>query len=291
MKRVLLALLMIVLLVSVIGCTPSVKAGMPVVIFTDYGSDDYRVPRLKGIIYSTYPDVEIIDGANGLTAMDVASAGYVLDSAAREFPANVVFIAGVGSPASQTEQFIALLTNKGQYFVAPNNGLLTYVIDEMGAKEIHNITNTALFNKPEDMQSTQNILGRIAALLASGRAIGDVGPVINDQVMLDIQQSAITGGTAKGTIVFIDHFGTCLTNITSADVKQAGFAQGDTLQVTIGSTKVVVKMGTTYNSVATGEAVAFINSLGVLQVSLNSASFAAKYGLKNGMKLEVTKLP
>jgi len=290
MKKLALVVLITVLLISFIGCSPSAKAGMPVVLLTDYGNDDYRVPRMKGIIYNTYPDVEIIDATHGITGMDIATGAYILDLTAKEFPANVIFVAGVGSPASEDVQYLVLLTNKDQIFVAANNGLLTNVINDMGIKKLYSITNKELYDRPDNLLSSHYILGRIGALIASGRSLEDVGPEVSNPIMLDIQKSEIVDGTLKGSVVFIDHFGSCLTNISSADCAQAGLAVGDTLQVTINGNTISAMFGMTYSSVAVGEAVVFINSLDSLQLSLNSASFASAYNLNTGVKVEITKL-
>jgi S-adenosyl-L-methionine hydrolase (adenosine-forming) len=289
MKRLAFIIITIAVLISLFGCLPSSKAGLPVVLLTDYGNDDYRVPRLKGIIYSANPDASVIDATHGITGMDVAAGAYVLDLTAKEFPANVVFIAAVGSPAKPEERYLALVTGKDQIFLAPDNGLLTYVINDMGVKNIYNITNTKLYDRPAEELSSHYILGRVAALIAAGRAVEDVGPIVKNPVMLDIQKSAVVNGKLKGSVVFIDHFGSCLTNITGADCSQAGLKVGDSFQMTIGGVKIPMKFGTTYNSVAIGEAVAFVNSLGILQLSLNAGSFAAANNIKTGTKIEIEK--
>jgi S-adenosylmethionine hydrolase len=288
-KKLVFIFLILVMLASFVGCAAPNCGNMPVVLLTDYGNDDYRVPRLKGIIYNTFPGVDMIDATHGIPSVDVAAGAYILDLAAREFPVNVVFVAGVGSPAKEDEQYLALLTNKDQYFVAANNGILTYIINEFGIKEVYSITNADLFDRPEDMLSSHYILGRIGAKLASGMSISDVGPKVNEPVMLDIQIASYTNGVLKGTVVFTDHYGSCLTNITKDDFDQLGLEVGDSLQVTIGDTKLTMKLGVTYGSVAKGEAVAFVNSLGVFQLSINLGSFATQYNLKNGTKFEIQK--
>jgi S-adenosylmethionine hydrolase len=288
-KKLVIAVLITVLLISFIGCAQSAKAGMPVVLLTDYGNDDYRVPRMKGIIYNTYPDVEIIDATHGIPGMDIATGAYILDLAAAEFSANVVFIVGVGSPASEDAPYLVLLTNKDQIFVAANNGLLTNVINDMGIKKCYSITNQELYDRPYEMLSSHYILGRVGALIASGRPLEDVGPEVRNPVMLDIQKSEFVAGVLKGSVVFIDHFGSCLTNISSADFAHLGLAIGGTIQVTIAGVEVLMMYGTTYSSVPPDNSVAFLNSLGFLQLSMNSASFAGAYNIQNGTKIEVEK--
>jgi S-adenosyl-L-methionine hydrolase (adenosine-forming) len=290
MKRLLLTILTAAILISLLGCSPAKKAGMPVVLLTDYGNDDYRVPRLKGIIYTANPEAKVIDATHGITGMDVAAGAYVLDLTAREFLAEVVFIAAVGSPAAPEGRYLALVTNKNQIFLAPDNGLLTYVINDMGIKNMYNITNTKLYDRPAEGLSSHYIMGRVAALIAAGRAVKDVGPEVSNPVMLDIQKSAVANGKMKGTVVFIDHFGSCLTNITGDDCAQSGLKVGDSFKVTVTGAGIKMKFGTTYNDVAIGEPVAFVNSLGVLQLSLNAKSLAEAYNLKTGTKIEIEKI-
>jgi S-adenosylmethionine hydrolase len=288
MKKLAFILLILVMVASFVGCAPA-NTNMPVILLTDYGNDDYRVPRMKGIIYNACPGVDIIDATHNIPSMDIATGAYILDLSAKEFPANVVFMAGVGSPSSKDVQYLVLLTNKDQIFVAANNGILTNVINDMGIKKLYSVTNQELYDRPYAMLSSHYILGRVAALLASGRALSDVGPEVTDPVMLDIQKSSVVNDTVKGSVVFIDHFGSCLTNISSADCAAAGLAVDDMLQVTINGTTITAKFGTTYGSVAVGEAVVFVNSLDSLQLSLNSSSFASAYNLKTGAKVEITK--
>jgi S-adenosylmethionine hydrolase len=290
MKKLVLAILLMVLLVSFIGCSPSGKSSMPVVLLTDFGTDDYRVPRLKGIVYSAYPDVEMIDATHGIPSMDIAAGAYILDLTAQEFPADVVFVASVGRPVNSDEEYIVLLTNNDQIFLAPNNGLLTYIINNMGVKEMYLITNTDLYDRPEAELSAHYVLGRAGALIASGLSLQDVGPEFNDPILLDIQTASVVDGTLKGSVVFIDHFGNCLTNVTQAECDQLGLKVGDVLRVTIGDAEITLKFGTEYNSVPVGDNVAFVNSTGVLQLSINKGNFSSFYNIKAGTNFEIIKL-
>lgn len=289
MKKLIFVALIAVLLISFIGCAPSAKSDMPIVLITDYGYEDYRVPQVKGIIYNTYPYVEIIDGTHGIPNIDIATGAFILDLTAREFPSDVIFLAGVGSRPSEGVEYLVLLTDKDQIFVAVNNGILTNIINEFGIKKLYSITNEDLYDRSGNMLSSHYILARIAALIASGQPLEDVGPEVSNPVMLDIQKASVAGDTVKGSVVFVDHFGNCLTNISGADCAEAGLAVGDTLQVTINGQIISVEFGLTYSSVGEGEAVAFLNSLDSLQLSLNMASFASTYELSTGARVEITK--
>lgn len=288
-KRILLLVIVILMLVSVFSCAAPEKSDMPLVLLTDYGTDDYRVPRLKGVIYNTFIEAIVIDATHGIASYDIAAGAYVLGLTAKEFPKDVVFIAAVGARSTAEEKSLVLTTNKNQIFVAPDNGLLTYVIRDEGVKTVYEVTNQDLFDQPISTLSSHYLLGKIGALVASGYKPEDVGPSVKAPVILDIQESSIVDGKLTGSVVFIDHFGNCLTNITGETLNQYGIQSGDKVRIIITGNLLEAKIGNTYNDVDIGELVIIVNSLGTLQLSKNKGSFAGTYGIKTGIKFEIEK--
>src|SRR4030042_262807 len=167
-KRILLLVIVILMLVSVFSCAAPEKSDIPLVLLTDYGTDDYRVPRLKGVIYNTFIEAIVIDATHGIASYDIAAGAYVLGLTAKEFPKDVVFIAAVGARSTAEEKSLVLTTNKNQICVAPDNGLLTYVIRDEGVKTVYEVTNQDLFDQPISTLSSHYLLGKIGALVASG---------------------------------------------------------------------------------------------------------------------------
>ena len=290
MKRkrlVLLALIITLIISSVLGCSTPANPDMPVVLLTDFGNDDYRVPRLKGVIYDTYPDAQVIDATHGISSFDIAAGAYVLGLTAKEFPERFVFIVVVGSRSTAEEKTLVLTNNEGQIFIAPDNGLLTYIIKDMGIKTVYEITNQELFNEPISTLSYHYLLGKVGALIASGYNPEDVGPAVASPLLLDIQEGGIADGKLVGSIVFIDHFGNCLTNITSETLSTYGLNIGDTVQIIISGNTIIAKYGENYSDVLKGEPIVLINSLGTVQLSINKGSFAAIYSIKTGTHFEL----
>ena len=290
MKRKLLALLFllpIVLLVS--GCAVATNPDMPLVLLTDFGTDDYRVPRLKGVICDTYPNARVIDATHGIASFDIAAGAYVLGLTAKEFPGEFVFVAVVGARSTAEEKSLVLTNNKGQIFVAPDNGLLTYIIKDMGVKSVYEVANQTLFDQPISTLSFHYLLGKVGALIASGYNPEDIGPAVTSTVMLDIQEGGITDGKIAGSVVFIDHFGNCLTNIPGDTLSEFGLNIGDTVQMIINGNTVTAKYGETYDDVLEGECIVIVNSLGTVQLSINKGSFAETYGIKAGVKIELER--
>lgn len=294
MKRFGLIIIAFVLTVTSIsciaGCTSKQEVNMPIVLLTDFGSEDYRVPQLKGIIYNSNPNAVMIDASHDVPAFGIFTGAFILDIAAKEFPENVVFVAVI-APYAQTEtKYLVLTTEKDQFFVLPDNGLLTYVAKNMGIKSVYQVTNRELFNDAIEELSAERIQGTVGALIASGYDPKDVGSSLSDPTTLGIQESAIAGDTLSGTVVYIDHYGNCITDISGSTASQFGVVPGDDIQVVISGSVIPAKYGTIYSDVAIGEEVAFVNNnIDLLQLSLNLDNFAAAYNVSTGMRVEIAR--
>jgi S-adenosyl-L-methionine hydrolase (adenosine-forming) len=294
LKKTGLILLLLVAVVTFVlmplGCASQPEASLPIVLLTDFGAEDYRVSQLKGIIYNNNPAARLINGSHSVPAFNIPTGAFILNIAAKEFPADVVFVAVI-APYSQTEtKYLVLTTEKNQIFVLPDNGLLTYVAGNMGVKTVYQVTNQELFDQPIAELSAERIQGKIGALMAGGYRARDVGPALPDYTTLDIQEPTIAGDKLLGTVVYIDHFGNGITNVSTATVAEFGVQPGAAVRVKIGESLVDAKYGTIYSDVAKGEEIVFVNNnLGVVQLSINLGNFAATHGVKAGTKIEIEK--
>ncbi len=293
MKKIGLIIASLLILFSVfntVGCTEKPKTSLPVVLLTDFGSADYRVPQLKGIMYSSFPEMRLIDASNDVPAFDIPTGAFILDVAAREFPRDTVFV-GIISPYSQTEmRYLVVTTNKNQIFVLPDNGLITYVARNTSLKSVFNITNQKLFDQPINELAAERIEGKIGALIASGYRLQDVGPELPGPRMLDIQEPVIANNRLLGTVTYVDNFGNCVTNISAKAVSDFGLRPGAGIQVSVGQINISAKYGMIYSDVAVGKEVAFVNNnLGFLQLSMNMGSFSKTHNVKAGAKIEIGK--
>jgi hypothetical protein len=274
------------------GCAVQKAANMPIVLLTDYGSEDYRIAQLKGIIYSNNPEAMVIDASHSVPAFDIATGAFILDIAAKEFPENAVFIGIIAPYTGPETKYLVLTTNKNQLFVLPDNGLLTHVSRNTGIKTIYQVTNQKLFDKPIKELAAERIQGKIGALIASGYRPQDVGTPLTTFQTLDIQDTAIAGNRLLGTIVYIDHFGNCITNVSEKTVNEFGVKPGDLVNVIIPQGKITAKFGTIYSDVPQGEEIVFVsNNLGMVQLSINLGNFANTYGVKAGTKIEIALMP
>ncbi len=285
--------LAIIICASMFGgtaCSIKGQSDKLIVLLTDFGSADYRVAQLKGIIYSDYAEARLIDASQDVPAFDIPTGAFILKVAAREFPQDTVFV-GIVAPYSQAEtRFLVLTTEKNQIFILPDNGLLTYVVREMGIKTIYQITNQSLFDEPIGQLAAERIQGKVGALIASGYLPREVGIPLTNPKTLDIPVSSIADNKLVGAVVYVDNYGNCVTNITGMDANLFSLALGGNIQLNDGDQSISAKFGNIYSDVPRGNEIVFVNNnMGVLQLSINMGSFASTYNIKAGTKIEIQK--
>ena len=112
----------------------TVRAAAPPVIalFTDYGWEAPYVAQIKGVILTTNPNARILDLSHNVPAFNVAEGAYLLDQSAEEFPAGTIFVAVVDPQVGTERDPVLVETSKGKFFIGPDNGLFTQVIDHEG---------------------------------------------------------------------------------------------------------------------------------------------------------------
>ncbi len=266
------------------------KINMPIVLLTDFGSEDYRVSQVKGILHNQNPVSKVIDASHSVPAFNVNTGAFILDIAAKEFPEDVVFVAII-DPYSQPEiKYLVLTTDKNQHFVLPDNGLLTYITKNTGIKSIYQITNGELFDKPLNELPAERIQSVTGALIASGYNPGDVGSPLDNPYIMDIQEPVIMEDRLLGTVIYIDHFGNCITNISEETVGEFAVNPEDKIWVKSPHSEVPSTFGTIYSDVPQQEEIVFVNNnLGMLQLSVNLGSFAERHTIEAGTKIEIVK--
>jgi S-adenosylmethionine hydrolase len=157
----------------------------------------------------------------------------------------------------------------------------------MGIKTLYQITNQDLFGWPITELFASQILGKVGALIASDYHPEDVGPAVDDPKTFDVQEATILNDKLIGAVVFIDHFGNCLTNISRETSNRFGLSSGDVVQITTLDDKIAARFGNTYANVPQGEAIIFVNRLDVIELAINIGNFSKTYNLKTGTKIKI----
>lgn len=189
-----------------------------ITLTTDFGLSDYFVGSVKGVLLQRAPGVSLIDLTHEIPPQDLITAAFVLKEASLYFPKGTVHLAVV-DPGVGTDRRKILAAEGGQLYVAPDNGLLTYILQRDGCR-VYAVGETPLLR----LEKSPTFAGRdhfapIAALLANGTPPEALGAEIKDPVVIEGLWPKRGEGEIVGKIVYLDRFGNAIANVTEADLK------------------------------------------------------------------------
>lgn len=255
-----------------------------ITLTTDFGHTDHFVGTMKGVILGIAPRVRIVDICHDVTPFEIAEGGFTIAQAYRFFPRGTVHVVVV-DPGVGTARRPILAEAAGQFFVAPDNGVLSMVYSREKHK-VRAVTATRYFL--ENVSHTfhgRDVFAPVAAHLASGIAPARMGKPVQDYLRLAYETPIRTARRAwTGTILKVDHFGNLITNLRPADFPQVAAGRFD---LAIGVEHVTRAAGN-YAECAPGELFVIEGSSGFLEVSLSQASAARRLGCAVGAPVELT---
>src|SRR5687767_13913214 len=198
-----------------------------ITLLTDFGTSDYFVSAMKGVILSINPDARVVDITHEIPAQDIEAAAFTLLAAHTAFPAGTVHLAVVDPGVGSARRAI-LVETRGQFFVGPDNGIFSYVCEGKPEARVFEVTNRKYFREP--VSSTfhgRDVFAPVAAALSAGTHPSEFGKQITDPVLLaPLQPKKSNDGKVKARIIHIDRFGNCITNLTPNDLTEKMIADG-----------------------------------------------------------------
>ena len=135
-------LLALLLALSLMAGAQKGKYPQTIVFMTDFGVVDDSVAICRGVMYSIMPEVRIVDLTHQVTPFSILDGARFLYGATPYYPAGTVFVVVIDPTVGSTRKAIVAKSKRGQYFVLPDNGLLTLVEQRDGIEGVHEITNT-----------------------------------------------------------------------------------------------------------------------------------------------------
>jgi S-adenosylmethionine hydrolase len=267
----------------------------PTIVFmTDFGVVDDSVAICRGVMYSVMPTVRIVDLSHEVTPFSILDGARYLYGATPYYPAGTVFVVVIDPGVGSTRKAVIIKSKRGQYFVLPDNGLITLVAQREGLDSAREITNTSwMIGKA--LSSTfhgRDIFSPAGAHLARGDDWTQVGPTLdlNTLVKLDLQAAKIDDQGLHGEVIATDGpFGNLVTNVDAEDFLKLGYQRGQTVPVTIGDRKFDLPFVKTFSDVPLNKPLIYIDSRGHFALAVNQGSFAATYGVKPPVKFMVAK--
>jgi hypothetical protein len=261
------------------------KAVPTIVFMTDFGTVDDSVAICKGVMYSIAPEVRIVDLTQQVTPFSILDGARFLYGTTPYYGPGTVFVVVVDPGVGSTRKAVVVKSKRGQYFVLPDNGLMTLVQDRDGIESVREITNRDWMIGAA-LSSTfhgRDIFSPVGAHLVRGDDWTGVGPEldVSKLVRLDIAPARLDERGLSGEVIATDGpFGNLVTNISGDDFLKLGYARGRAVHVTIGKNEMDIPFVRTFSDVPLNKPLLYIDSRGHLGLAVNQGSFAAAYGAK-----------
>ena len=260
------------------------SSARPAIVFmTDFGTANDAVAICRGVIYGIAPDVRITDITHQVTPFSIEEASRFLYGVTPYYPEGTVFLVVVDPGVGTSRKAIAVKSRKGQYFILPDNGVITPVLDRDGLESAREITNQHwMIQAP--LSSTfhgRDIFSPAAAHLAEGWEFDLVGPPVQQLVRLTPKTSVISAKGIEGEVIGLDDpYGSLITDIPGEDFKQLGYNVGDKVFIQINKKAVALPYAKTFMDVPVGEALLYIDSRGRVGIAVNQGSYATRFNIR-----------
>jgi S-adenosylmethionine hydrolase len=256
----------------------------PTIVFmNDFGTANDAVAICKGVMLSIAPEAHIMDITHHVTPYQIEEASRFLAGVTPYYPAGTVFIVVVDPGVGTSRKAVIVKSKKRQYFVLPDNGLITPVLDRDGLDIAREITNPHwMIQAP--VSSTfhgRDIFSPAAAHLAAGWEFNLVGPEVPQLVTLTPKTSTTTEKGIDGDIIGLDDpYGSLITDIPGEDFKQLGYRPGDKLQVQINKKPVILPFVKTFMDVPVGDVLLYLDSRGRVGIAINQGNYSKKFNVE-----------
>jgi S-adenosylmethionine hydrolase len=281
------------LAVSACGAEPAAAAQpkRPLIVFmSDFGTIDDAVAICKGVMLTVAPDAEIVDLTHQVTPYSITDGARLLARTAQYYPAGTVFVTVIDPGVGTSRRSIVVKTKRGQYFVLPDNGLVTPLVDRDGFAGAREITNRAWMvgGKLSSTFHGRDVFSPVAAHLARGEDWTRVGPVLGELARLEVPKPAVDERGITGSVVALDGpYGNLVTNVSGDAFRALGYAHGDSVHLKVGPEEITAPFVATFGDVAVGMALVYVDSRGLLSLALNQGNFAREHGVAPPVALVV----
>jgi S-adenosylmethionine hydrolase len=272
-----------------------VSSEATITLTTDFGLDDAYVAAMKGVILEINPGATIVDISHSIEPQSIRQGAFVFSTAYAYFPQDTVHLIVV-DPGVGSQRRAIIIETDNAIFVAPDNGVLSYVVQAYTGKRSFRATLTKL---PPELQAFEitnpkywrhpvsstfhgrDIFAPVAAHISLGTPLNELGQAITSVSVFPLPQPQTDAtGNLIGHILHIDHFGNLITDVTSQDLPPGEYS----IQVA------GHQIGSLSHSYEQSQGLlALIGSSGRLEIALKGGNAARLLGSKLGDKLRITR--
>ncbi len=244
---------------------------MPTItLTTDFGLKDYYVAAIKGSIISQVADAQIIDVSHLVPPHDIVQAAYHVKHAYKSFPAGTIHIISVNNYAMKESSFL-ITKHYEQYFITPNNGLLSLIFEELPI-HIYQIPFAS-----EDRFIVKNIYATLVRHISEGGSLDEIGQSASEVEQRITLKPVISTSQIRGSIIHVDHYENAIVNIHRTLFEQVG--HGRQFQLFFKRHDPIGQLSEYYHDVEVGEVLCLFNSAGYLEIAVNMGQAATLLGL------------
>ena len=258
-----------------------------VTLTTDFGGKDYFAGAMKGVMLGINPDIKMVDISNDVPSHDLWGAAYLIGASYPFFPRNTIHVVVVDpSVGSQRRPILAVTDN--HYFIAPDNGVLSFVYkDPTFIKVIHITAEHYFLPIKGSTFHARDVFAPSAAWLSKGLEADNFGEVIADYARFNIPDPVReSDGALMGEVVYVDKFGNAITNMSFLDiVESVGSERAAACRLQVKDTT-LDKVSPYYAAVNRGETGVVVNGNGYIEIFVNQGDARKTLGLRRGEKIK-----
>ena len=249
-----------------------------IALLTDFGTRDPYVAAMKGVIASR-TDVPVADLTHDIAPFAIFDAAWFLRAAVPYWPAGTVFVVIVDPGVGSARRILAA-TQGERTFVAPDNGVLTFVLDSDA--EVVSVEDARWFLPGgSNTFHGRDRFAPVAAAIANGTRVADLGPRVEGIVRLDYTPPSY-GEITTGTIVGVDRFGNLITDVERSRIPL------EAIELRAGG-HLVVRSAHSYAEAAPDMPFLIVGSTGCIEISVRNGSAAERLQLSRLVRVEVCR--
>jgi S-adenosyl-L-methionine hydrolase (adenosine-forming) len=251
-----------------------------ITLTTDYGTNDHLVGTLKGVILKINPDATIVDITHNVAPYDLLDGALAIGAAYPYFPPRTIHVVVV-DPGVGTDRRPLLVSGENQYFIAPDNGVLSLVYEREQNIVVRHANVEHYYLQP--LSKTfhgRDIFAPVAAWFSKGAQIASMGEEITDFKRFAMPRPKASDGVSKGVVMRVDAFGNLVTNFRSEDLPETALQNG-AVKFQVGN-QAVTRLVHTFAQGGDGEAVAYVSSSGYIEIAVNKSNASRTLALGRG---------
>ena len=247
---------------------------------TDF-AEGLFVGVMKGIILGINPDARIVDLTHAIPPGNVRAGAFALMVSCRHFPPESIHVVVV-DPGVGSSRKIVCVRAGDQVFLAPDNGILSWVLARRKMQDVRSVENEKYFLDEVSMTfHGRDIFAPVAAHLSLGVPLAEVGPAMKSDDLVTInfpRPRRERDHTVRGEIIYVDRFGNCVTNVAPEDLVDVDPQRAWIETSTVG----VEGLSESYAQVMRGRPLGLLGSSGFLEIAVSGDDASRRFGIKVG---------